>query len=239
VKREHHRWFSRSLERDMDLLVFGHGGARVLAFPTSMGRFFDWEDRGMVAALGEHLEQGRLQLVCLDSVDRESWYAGDRTPAERARRHDQYDHYVHDEVLPFTLEQNMNSFLIVAGAGFGGYHAVNFAFRHPETVGRVLGLSGQYDIRCFADGYHDETVYFHNPCEFLAHEHEPARLEALRGLDIILAVGRDDPNRANNELLSGILWGKDVWHALRIWDGSAHDWPCWQQMLRLYIGGHD
>jgi esterase/lipase superfamily enzyme len=36
-----------------------------------------------------------------------------------------------------------------------------------------------------------------------------------------------------------VLWGKGVWHALRIWDGFAHDWPVWQEMLRLYIGGHD
>ena len=25
----------------------------------------------------------------------------------------------------------------------------------------------------------------------------------------------------------------------RIWDGVAHDWPAWQRMLRLYLGGHD
>jgi hypothetical protein len=46
VNREHHRWHSPSLGRDMELLVFGHAGARMLVFPTSMGRFFEWEDRG-------------------------------------------------------------------------------------------------------------------------------------------------------------------------------------------------
>jgi hypothetical protein len=30
-----------------------------------------------------------------------------------------------------------------------------------------------------------------------------------------------------------------VWHALRIWDGWMHDWPYWQQMVNVYIGGHD
>ena len=47
MNREYHRWYSRSLDRDMELLVFGHTGARVLVFPTSMGRFFQWEDSGM------------------------------------------------------------------------------------------------------------------------------------------------------------------------------------------------
>ena len=36
-----------------------------------------------------------------------------------------------------------------------------------------------------------------------------------------------------------ILWGKDVWHAFRIWDGFAHDWPVWARALPLYVGGHD
>ena len=54
MNREYHRWHSPALGREMELLVFGQGGARMLAFPTSMGRFYDWEDRGMVGALAAH-----------------------------------------------------------------------------------------------------------------------------------------------------------------------------------------
>jgi len=84
MHREHRRWFSPSLQRDMQLLVFGHAGARVLVFPTSMGRFYEWEDRGMIGALAHHLDQGWLQLYCVDSVDGESWYARQQHPAARA-----------------------------------------------------------------------------------------------------------------------------------------------------------
>ncbi len=239
MKRAYHRRASPALGRDLKLLTFGHAGARVLAFPTSMGRFFDWEDRGLVGALAEQIDNGRLQLYCLDSLDGESWYAQDRPSAERARRHDAYDRYVLKEVLPFSYECNPEPFVIAAGASFGGYHAVNFGLRHPDEVDRILSMSGLCDIRRFTDGYHDENVYFHNPVEYIAYEQEPQRLEALRHQDIILAVGRDDPLRESNEHLSHLLWNKDIWHALRIWDGFAHDWPIWQQMLRLYIGGHD
>ena len=96
-----------------------------------------------------------------------------------------------------------------------------------------------YDIKRFTDGYQDENVYMNNPVDYIANEHEPDRLEALRRLDIILAVGRDDPLPGCNHHLSALLWGKGVWHALRIWDGFAHDWPVWARMLPLYIGGHD
>ncbi|MGH2427017.1 MAG: esterase family protein [bacterium] len=223
----------------MELLVFGHGGARVVAFPTSAGRFFDWEDRGLIRALSDHLENGWIQIFCVDSVDGESWYAKDRLPAERAKRHAQYDHYLLTEVLPFTAERNPNPFLIVTGASFGAYHAANFAFRYPHLAGRIIGMSGYYDIKRWTGDYSDDNVYFNNPCDFLAHEHDPERLDALRNIDIILAIGRTDSALANNEYLSGVLWSKNIGHAFRIWDGQAHDWPVWEQMLQLYIGGHD
>ena len=51
MHREHHRWYSPRLNREMELLIHGHAGACVLVFPTSQGRFYEYEDRGMVAAL--------------------------------------------------------------------------------------------------------------------------------------------------------------------------------------------
>ena len=239
MNREYHRWHSPALGRDMELLVFGHAGARVLVFPTSQGRFFEWEDRGMVAALGEHLERGWVQLYCVDSVDAESWYARRRHPVERARRHVQYENYLLNEVLPLSSRINPTPFLITTGASFGAYHAANLAFRHPRVVDRLIGMSGLYDIRRFARGYYDETIYFNNPYDFLRNEQDPARLDALRHQDIIFAIGRDDAFRANNEELSTVLWSKGIGNALRLWDGWAHDWPWWRQMIVRYIGGHD
>ncbi len=239
MHRSYHRWHSKALGRDMELLVFGHAGARALAFPASMHPFYDWEDRGLVAAVAGPLERGELQLFCVDQVDRESWYGWGLHPAQRARRYAQYDEYLAREAEPFTRSVNPSPFLIVTGPSFGAYHALNFALRHPELVNRALGLSGLYDVRRFTDGYYDENVYFHNPVDYLPNEHAPERLAALRRLEIILAVGRDDPLLEGNRRLSGLLWGKGVWHALRVWDGFAHDWPAWAHMLPLYIGGHD
>lgn len=223
----------------MELLVFGHAGARVLVFPTSQGRFYEWEDRGMVGALGEHLRNGWVQLYCVDSVDAESWYARWKHPVDRARRQEDYERYLIHEVLPLSRHRNGNPFLVTTGASFGAYHAVSFALRHPHLVGRTIGMSGLYDIRDFANGYYDEHIYRHNPSHFVSHLHDHGHLEALRRMDIILATGRDDSFRENNEHLSRALWGKGVGHALRLWDGWAHDWPWWHQMIRRYIGGHD
>ena len=239
MNREYHKWYSPALGRDMELLVFGHGGARVLVFPTSKGRYYEWEDRGMMNTLGEHLDKGWLQLYCVDSVDAESWYARWRHPGERAWRHIQYEQYLLHEVLPLSWQKNQTPFLITTGASFGAYHAVNFALRHPELVGRTLGMSGIYENDLWTDGYSDDNIYFNNPNAYIPNEHDWGRLEALRNMDIILAVGRDDSLRHSSERLSTALWDKGIGNALRMWDGWAHDWHYWHNMLLAYIGGHD
>ena len=102
MNREYHKWYSPSLGRQMELLVFGHGGRPVIVFPTSMGRFFDYENRNMISVIGDQYERGDIQAFCVDSVDAESWYNKAVHPAVRAARHEQYDHYLLNEVVPLV-----------------------------------------------------------------------------------------------------------------------------------------
>ena len=239
MNREYHIWHSPSLNRNMELLVFGHGGSRVLVFPTSMGRYYEWEDRGMMGALAEHIERGWIQLYCVDSVDEESWYARGKDPGARAWRHVEYEHYLLHEVLPLMSSKNPTPYLITTGASFGAYHAMNFALRHPDITNRVIAMSGLYDIERWAGDYRDDNLYYNCPCLYIPNESDEGRLKRLRQLDIIMAIGREDSNIENNRWLSGALWGKGIGNALREWDGWAHDWPWWLKMIQLYIGGHD
>jgi len=223
----------------MELLVFGHAGARMLAFPTAHGRFHQWEDCGMIAALSDHIDNGWIQIYCVDDITAESWFASEKQPKDRVRRHVQFNNYLLHEVLPLSSRKNNNEFLMTAGADFGAYYAVTFALRHPHQVGRTIGLSGFYDIALWVDGYNSKKIYENNPCWFIVQEHDVNRLNALQRQDIILAVGRDDPACANNQHLSGLLWDKKIGNALRLWNGQARDWASWKKMLRLYIDGHD
>lgn len=221
----------------MELLVFGHHGARAIVFPSSKGRFYEFEDKGMVGALHEHLERGWLQLYCVDSVDAESWYNWGAHPGFRAWRQTQYFNYILNEVLPLSNSKNSNPFLMTVGASFGAYHAMAFGLKYPEKVDRILALSGIYDISWWASGYQGDHVYFNNPVQFIEGEREAHRLALLRHLDIIMVAGTTDPLINNSRRMSGILWGKGIGNALREWDGWNHDWPYWSRMLTTYING--
>lgn len=239
MHHEFSTWHSPYLGRDMTLQVIGHAGARVLVFPTSMGTHSEWPDRRMHLVLQDHIDQGWIQLFCLDQPHNENWGNEDCDPGHRSWTHVQYFRYVAEEVVPFTSWKNPDPTVIVTGASLGATHAATFALKYPHLVGRLLGMSGMYDITRMTGGYSDQNTYQVNPMAFMVHEHDSGRLAAFQRQDLILVIGRDDPMYQNNCDFSGLLWSKGIGNALRVWDGSAHDWPYWEKMVRIYLRGHD
>ncbi|MDP2834175.1 MAG: alpha/beta hydrolase-fold protein [Pseudomonadota bacterium] len=242
MNREYHRWYSPRLERDMELLVFGHAGAKVLVFPTRDGRFHEYEDLRLVQSLAPKINAGQIQLWCVDSIDRESFYCNWRHPADRVRRHVLFEEYVLNEVLPLMRRKNDHPHTMVHGCSLGAFHAANIAFRHPDLFQKVVAFSGRYDltlnVESFEDlfnGYYDENVYYHTPTHFLPNLGCEWRLEHLRRMDIVLVVGSEDPFLGNNRQLSEILLAKSIPHRLHVWDGRAHRGHAWRKMASIYL----
>jgi esterase/lipase superfamily enzyme len=236
VKREYHKWFSPSLGRDMELLVFGHGGLPAIVFPTSCGRFFEFEDRGMVHAVREKIEHGHLQLICVDSVDAESWYNRAVPPRWRIARHMQYEKYVMDEVLPLLRAQNHNPQISAIGCSFGGYHAANISFRHPDIFKAMLSISGAFDLVNFLGDHYDDDCYFNLPLHYLSNLTNDDLLDKLRHNIYILATGVHDQCWDANEQLARVLREKSIPVRLDVWgDNAGHDWPWWQKIFSVYV----
>src|SRR2546425_12719696 len=192
----------------MEVLHFGPAGRRLLVFPPSMGRFYQWADCGLVGALSALIESGAFQLVCVDSVDGESWYAKDRPPAERVLRHLQYEAYIVDEVLP-----RIPGAPLACGTSFGALHAVLLAARHPTRIGGFIALSGAYDTNRWLDGYPDDHAYYTKLFAFLPGLNDEAYLGPLRAQHPkVIATGADGPNVEDSNRQRALLrqqWGDD------------------------------
>jgi esterase/lipase superfamily enzyme len=241
MRRAHHRWHSPALGRDMEMLVFGHSGPPVIVFPSSMGAFFEYEDRGMVAAVADKLTHGRLQLYCVSSVDQESWYNKQVHPRVRVARHLQYERFIIDEVVPFARStsqrtEEWHGSIGTTGCSFGGYHALVLGLRRPDIFGTTVTMGGAFDLSQFLDGYYDDDCYFLNPTHFIPHLGDPALLEAYRRNKWVLVTGEHDICRAANEAMSRLLDAKGIPHSLHVWGhGSKHDWPDWVPMAAAYL----
>ena len=226
----------------MELLIFGHAGAKVLMFPTRDGRFFEYEQLNVVASLADKIESGKLQLYCVEGLGREIFYDKAVAPGDRIRRYAAFEAYILQEVLPLMAWANPHDCTITMGCSLGAYQAADLAFRHPHLFRKLVALSGRYDltmqVECFDDlfsGYYDEDIYFHTPAHFLPSLDCPWRLENLRRLEVVLAVGKEDPFLDNNRHISGVLEDKRVDHRLHLWEGRAHRAGAWRRMAALYV----
>jgi esterase/lipase superfamily enzyme len=236
MNREYHKWFSDRLGREMEMLVFGHGGLPAIVFPTSCGRFYEFEDNGMVDAIRDKLEAGEVQLFCVDSVDAESWYNRNVPPRWRIARQMQYEDYILAEVLPLVQHRNWSSQRILIGCSFGGYHAADMGFRHPDLFTGFLSMGGAFDTTGFLWGYHDSDVYFHEPMQYIPNTSDSWYLDRYRRNTYVFATGEWDICLGANQRMAGVLHGKGIPCKLEVWgDHSMHDWPEWRKMIRTYL----
>ena len=242
MNREYHKWYSTRLQRDMELLIFGHSGRCVLFFPTRMARFYDYENWGIIDALQDRINNGEIQLCCVDSIDAESFYNYQVHPSVRIARHLQYEQYILHEVIPLMRLKNNCNYLEVAGCSMGAYHAINLAMKYPGLFKKAVGMSGRYDLtrqlQDFHDlfnGYHNNDIYFNMPRQFVANLHDNHILNAIRNIEIILVVGETDPFVDDNREFSQVLWDKQIPNQLFVWNNYAHRPRYWKQMVQLYL----
>ncbi|MEA3212122.1 MAG: hypothetical protein QOE70_5179 [Chthoniobacter sp.] len=242
MKREYYKWFSPALDRDMELLVFGDAGPRMLAFPSRKQRFFEYEEHGMVHSLRQPIEAGKLQLVCVDNVDAESLYCFEISPEQRIARHLQFERYILDEVLPFSEKANPGTLVTTHGCSLGAYHAVSIALRHPRHFERAVGFSGRYDLtlnvgdfHTLFHGFYDESLSAIMPSHFVPTLKDARRLRELRKVQFTLAIGEDDPFYEDNVALTRAFAAKRIKHELHLWCGNAHRFRYWRQMARIYL----
>jgi esterase/lipase superfamily enzyme len=232
MQRSHDVWFSPHLSRQMDLLWLGWSGFPVIFFPTSMGRFTQYEDMGLTAQLADKVDAGYLQLVCVDSVDAESWYNENAPPAARGPRQEQYDAYLANELVPYVHNRAQRTDLGLFGCSFGGYHVANFAGRHPELVSKAVSFSGLYDVHRFTDGYWDMTDYFNSPADYIANMDDDW-LARLARVQWVIATGEYDSLVDDNRRFGALLGSRGIPNRTEIWPGVfGHDWPFWNEAVR-------
>jgi esterase/lipase superfamily enzyme len=242
MNTEHHQWHSPALGQQMELKVYGYYGKPVLVFPAQGGRFFEFEDFGMLAVVAPFIEAGQIKVFTVDSVDNQSWANGNAHPAERARRHEEYDRYITQEVVPFIHQHCGGAPLktLTTGVSMGAYHAANFFFRHPQLFDAVIAMSGLYSLNYFIGDYMDEAVYFNTPLAYLGNLEDPHLLELYRQSRIILCSGQgawEEEMLRDLRAMQWILQVKGIPAEIDLWGYDVnHDWPWWRKMLPHHLG---
>lgn len=226
------------------VIAYGHWGTPVLFFPTEAGSAFDLENNGIIHALADPLEHGHLKVYAVDSHDRYTWSDRGLPTEERARRHEGYEAWITDQVVP-AIHGDCGGHvgIATAGASLGAFHAVNITLRRADLFPHSVGLSGNYDPTTW-NGWGDigDATYFNNPFAYLRNT-QGDHLEWLRHHAFIqLVVGSGawevHPTAAlpSSRALAELLGEKGIPNHLDVWGtDTPHDWPSWARMSAVHI----
>ena len=245
MKTQYFKHYSPALNRDMECKIYGHAGRPVLFIPCQDGRFYDFENYKMTDVWAPWIESGQVMVCAIDTIDLETWSNKQGDPYWRARRHEQWIHYITDEVVPFfrRLVNDANNWtgypgILVFGSSLGATHAANLYLRRPDLFDRLLALSGIYTANFGFDGYMDDVVYNNSPVHYMPNlPADHPYIAQYNANKAVICVGQGawelpDTTRQLDAIFKekGINIWVDYWG-----HDCVHDWDWWYKQVIYYL----
>jgi esterase/lipase superfamily enzyme len=239
MKKELNGWYSPSLDKDMPIVTYGDFGFALLLIPTAAADYLEYERFQLIDYLAQYIESGKVKVFSVNSINNESWLNNNMEGAHKAIRHNQFNQYIFNEVIPFIKSNtSAETPVITCGASFGALHSMNLFLKRPDIINGVIAMSGVYDLTEYSKGYWDDQVYFNSPLHYVPNLTDDWYLNNIRRsnhIHILSGSGSyEDPEASRR--FAGVLYDKGINYELDIWGSDmTHDWPTWRAMLPYYI----
>lgn len=232
-------WHSPNLNKHMDIARYGHYGFGLLLLPTAAADYLEYERFHMIEAIAPFIDSGKFKVFSVNSINNESWLNENMHPPHKGIRHNQFNRYIFEEVIPYIkTHTSQDTPIVIAGASLGALHSANLYFKRPDLIQGLIAMSGDYDLQTYTNGYYDEQVYFNSPMAYLANLNDDFYLPTLRRnrhVHILTGSGNYETPEASIRF-SKLLHSKKIPHELDVWGyDMPHDWPTWRKMLPYYL----
>ncbi len=232
-------WYSERLGKEMPVATYGWNGFALLLVPTAAADYLEYERFQLMEVLKPFIEEGKVKVFSINSINNESWLNNEMDPRHKAIRHQQFNSYVYEEVVPFI--KNATSWetpISICGASFGALHSMNLFLKRPDLLNGVIAMSGVYDLSEYTKGYFDDDVYFNSPQHYMPDLSDHHLLQQIRNsahIHIFSGSGDyEDPGASRS--FAGILYNKGINYELDIWGAEwPHDWTSWRAVLPHYL----
>ena len=238
MRRDLFSWYSPALGAEMPIVSYGHYGFALLLVPAGAD-YLEYERFQLMDDLKPFVEAGKLRVFSVNSVNKESWLNKEMQGEHKGIRHNQFNQYIFEEVVPFIRKNTSEETpVIVSGASFGALHSMNLFLKRPDLINGVIAMSGVYNLTEYSNGFFDDQVYYNSPAHYIPNLTDQWYLENIRRsnhIHILTGSGPyEDPQAARD--FSGVLASKGINHELDVWGEEwKHDWPTWRAMLPHYL----
>ena len=239
MNRQLTSWYSPALNKEMPIVSYGHFGFAILLIPTAAADYLEYERFQMMDSLAPFINSGKVRIFSIDSINKESWLNNEMLPEHKAIRHNQFNEYVFNEVIPFIRNATSNDIMIyTCGASFGALHAMNLFLKRPDSINGCISMSGVYDLTEYTKGHFDDQVFFNSPFHYLPGLNDSWYLDKIKAshhIHIYTGSGSyEDPEASKR--IAGIFSSKGIGYDLDVWGPDiSHDWPTWRAMLPYII----
>lgn len=223
----------------MPVAIYGHYGFALLLVPTAAADYLEYERFQLLDHIAPFIDAGKLKVYSIDSINNESWLNDNMHPHDKAIRHQQWNDYVFNEVVPFIrTNSSQETMIYTCGASFGALHSMNLFLKRPDIINGVVALSGVYDLTEYTKGHYDDDVYFNSPMHYMPNLTNHDVLEQIRRtyhLHIFTGSGAyEDPSSSGR--FARILYDKAINYELDVWGQEwPHDWSTWRAVLPHYL----
>src|SRR6185312_1690789 len=110
----------------MPVVTYGDYGFALLLVPTAAADYLEYERFLLIDALKPHIESGKVKVFSVNSINNESWLNNEMAGEHKAIRHNQFNDYIFNEVIPFIkTNTSPETPVITCGASFGALHSMN------------------------------------------------------------------------------------------------------------------
>src|ERR1700730_17644979 len=99
MKREYPRWYSSRLGTELGVAVYRHRPPASMGFPTSAGDEWELENQGMIGALADFIDAGRIKFFSVNSAIHHGLYNRGAYPFHRSYMQVMFDQYLREEVV--------------------------------------------------------------------------------------------------------------------------------------------
>jgi esterase/lipase superfamily enzyme len=235
MNREITSWYSNRLNMDMPIVTYGHFGFALLLVPTASADYLEYERFELIDAIAPYINEGKVKVFSINSINNHSWMNYQMEGAHKAIRHNEFNEYVYNEVIPFIKNNTSpETPIIVCGASFGALHSMNLFLKRPDLINGVIAMSGVYDLMEYSRGYWDEQVYLNSPMQYMPNLSDEWQLNKIRESNRIYILSGQGEYEAPDaaKAFASILYDKGINYELDLWGQDIrHDWSTWRLML--------
>lgn len=242
MRREYRTIRSEHLGRPLEMLVYGDKGKPLVVFPSQQGRFFDYENFGMIDCIAKFIEDGKIHVYCIDGIDHETWFS-DADPAFRLKRAREYDLCITQSLVPHIHEDgHEGAGIMLHGCSFGAFHTANEYLKNPKYFDSAIAISGCYNVEFTMPDFSNQDLYFNNPIMYVPGLEGNDFAKKFKENLLILCSGQGAWEEwiGEAEDIARGLKKADIPVILDLWGHDVnHDWPWWKKMIVYFLEKFD